>query len=131
LRLLLDTHIVLWALLDDPRMPQAARALILDPAAEICVSAASIWEIAIKHSLARGLPDDMPITGAQGLHWCRRAGYTVLPVTGEHAAAAGALPQLHRDPFDRLLVVQALHEPMRLLTHDPAVKAYDAGIVLV
>lgn len=131
MRLLLDTHILLWALLDDARLPRKARELILDPAAEVCVSAASIWEIAIKRSFAKGRPDDMPITGAQGLGWCREAGYTITPVTAEHAAAVGSLPHLHRDPFDRMLVAQALHEPMRLLTHDPAVKAYDAGIILV
>ena len=131
MRLLLDTHVVLWALLDDPRLPAAARSLILDPASEICVSAASLWEIAIKHALARGHQDDMPISGAEALNWCREAGYTILPVSGEHAVAVGALPFLHRDPFDRLLVAQAAHEPMRLLTSDPAVKAYDDNIILV
>lgn len=131
MRLLLDTHIVLWALLDDPRLPATARDLILEPETEVCVSAASIWEIAIKRSLAKGRPDDMPITGEQGLMWCRQAGYTIVPVTAEHAAAVGSLALLHRDPFDRMLVAQALCEPMRLLTHDPALKAYDTGIILV
>ena len=131
MRLLLDTHIVLWCLVDDPRLSDAARALMLDPEAEVCVSAASIWEIAIKHALARGRSDDMPISGEQGLQWCRRAGYTIVPVTGEHAAAVGTLPRLHSDPFDRILVAQALHEPMRLLTRDAAVKAYHDTIILV
>ena len=131
MRLLLDTHIALWALLDDPRLPTAARSLILDPAAEICVSAASVWEIAIKHSLARGRPDDMPISGEQAMNWCSEAGYTLVAVTAAHAAAVEKLPQLHRDPFDRMLVAQALHQPMRLITHDATVKAYDPAIVLV
>ncbi len=131
MRLLLDTHILLWALLDDARLPKEARALILDHLSEICVSSASIWEIAVKHSLARGSPSDMPISGEQALFWCRAAGYTMVPITAEHAAAVGKLPPLHRDPFDRLLVAQALHDPLRLITHDAAVKAYDPNIILV
>lgn len=72
MRLLLDTHVALWALTDDPRLSQQARALIEDPANDVLVSAASVWEIAIKYVLGRG---DMPISGDQALDWFRQAGY--------------------------------------------------------
>jgi len=121
LRLLLDTHVALWALTDDPRLSQRARALIEDPANDVLVSAASVWEIAIKHALGRG---DMPISGDQALDWFRQAGYQLLPIAPEHAAAVEHLPDHHRDPFDRLLVSQAIAEPLRLLTHDPLVLRY-------
>ena len=121
MRLLLDTHVVLWALTDDPRLSQRARALIEDPANDVLVSAASVWEIAIKHALGRG---DMPISGDQALDWFRQAGYQLLPIAPEHAAAVEHLPDHHRDPFDRLLVSQAIAEPLRLLTHDPLVLRY-------
>ncbi len=121
MRLLLDTHVALWALTDDPRLSQRARVLIEDPANDILVSAASVWEIAIKHALGRG---DMPISGEQALDWFRQAGYRLLPIAPEHAAAVEHLPDHHRDPFDRLLVSQARGEPLRLLTHDPLVLRY-------
>ncbi len=121
MRLLLDTHVALWALTDDPRLSQRARVLIEDPANDVFVSAASVWEIAIKHALGRG---DMPISGDQALDWFRQAGYQLLPIAPEHAAAVEQLPSHHRDPFDRLLVSQAITEPLRLLTHDPLVLRY-------
>ena len=128
MRLLLDTHVALWALLDDVRLPARARALIADEANSVAVSVASVWEIAIKHSLQRG---DMPVTGAQALHWFRRAGYALLDIKPEHAVAVESLPPLHADPFDRLLVAQALTEPLHLLTHDAAVACYSDAIELV
>jgi len=121
LRLLLDTHVALWALTDDPRLSQRARALIADPENDVLVSAASVWEVAIKHALGRG---DMPISGDQALDWFRQAGYQLLPIAPEHAAAVEHLPDHHRDPFDRMLVAQATAEPLRLLTHDPLVLRY-------
>lgn len=121
MRLLLDTRVALWALTDDPRLSERARALIADPANDVLVSSASVWEIAIKHALGRG---DMPISGDQALDWFRRAGYQLLPIAPEHAAAVEHLPDHHRDPFDRMLVAQAMAEPLRLLTHDPLVLRY-------
>lgn len=121
MRLLLDTHVALWALSDDPRLSQRARALIADPANDVLVSAVSLWEIAIKHALGRG---DMPISGDQALDWFRQAGYALLPIAPDHAAAVEHLPDHHRDPFDRLLVAQAIAEPLRLLTRDPLVLRY-------
>jgi PIN domain nuclease of toxin-antitoxin system len=127
-KLLLDTHIALWAIADSPRLPQPARILLLDPANVCWISAASVWEIAIKHSLGRG---DMPLSGAQALAWFRESGFRLLDITPEHTAATGTLAPLHADPFDRLLVAQALNEPLRLLTHDPQVARYSDTVMLV
>lgn len=128
MNLLLDTHIALWAIADSPRLPQRARELILDAGNSVSVSAASVWEIAIKHALGRG---DMPISGEQALEWFRASGYTLLPIEAQHAAAVGQLPEHHADPFDRLLVAQALTEPLRLLTHDRALEAYGEPVLRV
>jgi PIN domain nuclease of toxin-antitoxin system len=128
MRLLLDTHIALWAIADSPRLPAKARQLILVPENEVFVSAASIWEIAIKHGLGRG---DMPISGQVALDYFRAAGYRLLPVLPEHAAAVENLPLLHADPFDRLLVAQALTEPLHLLTRDETVARYGDTIMLL
>jgi PIN domain nuclease of toxin-antitoxin system len=115
----------------DPRLTRAAQDLIANPDHVIFVSAASVWEIAIKHSLARGRPGDMPVSGAEALRFFHQAGYELLGITADHAAAVEALPPLHRDPFDRILVAQALVEPLRLITHDPMVKAYSDTAILV
>jgi len=128
MNLLLDTHIALWAITDSPRLSPTARELLLAEHAQLWVSAASIWEIAIKHSLGRG---DMPISGTEALDWFRRAGYRLLPIEPEHAAEVSQLPAYHQDPFDRLLIAQALIEPMRLLTHDAHMTAYSHTIVKV
>jgi len=128
MRLLLDTHIALWAIADSPRLHAMARQQIAAPENEVFVSAASIWEIAIKHGLGRG---DMPISGETALGYFRDAGYRLLPVSPEHAAAVENLPQHHADPFDRLLIAQALTEPLRLLTHDATVAGYSDNIMLV
>lgn len=131
MRLLLDTHIALWAIVDDPKLPARARALIADAGNTIAVSAASVWEIAIKHSLARGRANDMPISGTQALKYFRAAGYDLLPVTAAHAASVERLKARHGDPFDKLLVAQALSEPFVLLTHDKRVAEYNEIIMLV
>lgn len=128
MRLLLDTHIALWALTDDRRLRANARALIADRDNAAFVSTASLWEIAIKHALGRsGLPFD----AAAALSFFAQAGYLMLEVKPEHAVAVGALPLLHHDPFDRMLVAQALTEPMRLITHDATVASYSTAIMHV
>lgn len=128
MKLLLDTHIALWALVDSPRLPAKARELILSPTNSVMVSAASVWEIAIKHSLGRG---DMPISGQEALDYFQQAGYELLSIMPEHAAAVENLPLYHQDPFDRLLVSQALLEPLRLLTHDTNVARYSDTVIVV
>jgi PIN domain nuclease of toxin-antitoxin system len=127
-RLLLDTHVALWAIADSPRMPRRARELILSPASRVFVSAVSVWEIAIKHAFGRG---DMPICGEEALAYFQEAGYFLVPISPEHAAAVERLPAHHQDPFDRLLVAQALAEPFRLVTHDQSVARYSDTAILV
>ncbi|MGA9796922.1 MAG: type II toxin-antitoxin system VapC family toxin [Rhizomicrobium sp.] len=131
MRLLLDTHIALWAIVDDPKLPPKARALIADADNTIAVSAASVWEIAIKHGLERKGPNRMPISGTQAVKYFHAAGYEMLAVSAAHAAAVERLKPHHTDPFDRLLVAQALAEPIRLLTHDKRIADYNEAILLV
>jgi PIN domain nuclease of toxin-antitoxin system len=130
-RLLLDTHIALWAIADSPRLSIRARELIDDAANDIVVSAASIWEIAIKYALGRGMPNAMPVSGEAALGYFRAAGFELLDVSPLHAAGVETLPPLHGDPFDRILVAQALAIPLRLLTHDPIVAAYSDLVIEV
>ena len=129
MRLLLDTHIALWAITDSPRLKAQARSLILDPANSIHISTASVWEIAIKHMLDRS--GGMPISGTQAAVYFQAAGYAELAVVNAHIAMLETLPPHHTDPFDRLLVAQALAEPLRLLTHDASVSRYSDSIILV
>jgi PIN domain nuclease of toxin-antitoxin system len=130
-RLLLDTHIALWAMADDHRLPAKAADLIADPANDVFVSVASLWEIAIKHALARGKPNDMPISAQEALDYLLGAGYALLDITHAHTVAIEGLPLLHGDPFDRMLVAQALTVPLRLLTHDVRVARYSDTVILV
>lgn len=132
MRLLLDTHIAIWVLCDSPRLRDPARGLIADQRNSVFVSAASVWEIAIKHRLNRGGPDDMPVSGSVALEAFLQTGFEILAVTGEHAAALDGLPPIHKDPFDRLIVAQALAEPLILITNDAVVANYSStGIQLV
>ena len=128
MRLLLDTHVALWAIADDPRLKEPGRGLILDASNTVVVSAVSVWEIAIKRSLGRG---DMPVSAADALHYFKAAGYVMLEVTAEHAAQVEQLAPIHADPFDRLLVAQALREPLRLVTHDFLVARYSESFIEV
>jgi len=128
MRVLLDTHIALCAVSDSPHLPSLARELIVDPSNEIWVSAASVWEIAIKHALGR---EAMPISGKEAVHWFGVSGYRDLSITSRHTAAVEELPHIHTDPFARLLVAQAHTEPLRLLTHDKTVAQYSELVILV
>lgn len=128
MRLLLDTQIALWALTGSARLGSLAQSLIEDPANEIYVSTASVWEIAIKYALKRG---DMPISGARAAELFAQAGYRELPVAWRHAAMVDSLPSLHNDPFDRILIAQSLTEPMKLLSRDAIVASYGAMVTPV
>lgn len=128
MRLLLDTHVALWAILDDPRLPTLARQLITAEGNTVAVSAVNLWEIAIKHSLARG---DMPVSASDARRYFASSGFEQLAVSADHAVAVEQLPPIHADPFDRMLVAQALAEPLRLLTHDATVARYSDTIILV
>jgi PIN domain nuclease of toxin-antitoxin system len=124
-KFLLDTHLLLWAAGDVDRLSAEARTLIDDPLNEPVFSPASLWEIAIKRGLGR--PDFQvdPRLLRRGL---LDNGYLELPITSRHAVAVGDLPQIHKDPFDRLLVAQSLTEGITLLTADPLVAQYPAPV---
>lgn len=126
MNLLLDTHVALWAITDSPKLPKQAREMIESPRSTVWISAACVWEIAIKHALGRG---DMPVSSQDAGRFFRESGYRFLPVEAEHAMAVEGLPAHHQDPFDRILVAQALVEPMRLMTHDPMVARYSDTII--
>ena len=123
LRLLVDSHVLLWHVLDDPRLGPAPTAAIEADDAEVLISIASLWEIAIKSALGKlAAPQDFPEKVEQlGFEW--------LPVRAEHAWRVRDLPHHHRDPFDRLLIAQALVEGMPILTADPSFALYDAKVV--
>jgi len=121
-RLLLDTHVLLWWL-NDSDLGQAARDAIADPGNEIFVSAASAWEIAIKEALGR-------LRGPVDLHAEISAnGFQPLPITIEHGLAAGALPRHHEDPFDRMLIAQAQLLTMTAVSRDDRFPLYDVEIL--
>lgn len=131
MRLLLDTHVALWAITDHPRLSGKARRLIEDPDNIAVISAVTIWEIAIKHALARGGPNDMPISGREALRYFTEAGFELLPISPRDTAAVEDLPPIHADPFDRMLVAQALNVPLRLLTADARVARYSDTVIAV
>lgn len=126
MNILLDTHVALWAITDSPRLRAPARDLIASSSNQVWISAATIWEISIKHTLARG---DMPVSGSEALRYFNASGFRMLPVEAEHAVAVETLPAHHQDPFDRILVAQALTEPMRLITHDATVARYSDTVI--
>jgi len=121
MKLLLDTHLVLWAAGEPGRLSAPALALIDDPANDLMFSAASLWEIAIKRGLGRSDFRVDPRLLRRGL---LDNGYLELPVTSEHAVAIDSLPLLHKDPFDRILIAQATVEGIPLLTVDPVMARY-------
>ena len=128
MRLLIDTHVALWAITDDPRLSLEARGLLLAPGTRISVSSASVWEIAIKRALGKG---DIPMGPHDAVEAFRKSGFDELAISSAHARRVFALPPIHADPFDRMLVAQALEEPLVLVTHDPKVAAYSDTIRLV
>lgn len=128
MNLLLDTQVALWAITDDTKLSAKARELIIAPRTNVWVSAVSLWEISIKHSLGRG---DMPVSGQEALVYFNQAGYNILAIEAEHTVAVEDLPAHHQDPFDRLLVAQAFVEPMRLMTHDETVAKYSDAIIYI
>jgi PIN domain nuclease of toxin-antitoxin system len=123
-RLLLDTHLLLWAVSAPQKLSLATRKRI--DACEVFVSAASIWEVSIKAALGKLDADPAAL-----LAEIEPAGFSLLPVTGEHAAAVARLPPIHNDPFDRMLVAQAKTEPLLLLTNDAALAGYGDCIELI
>jgi PIN domain nuclease of toxin-antitoxin system len=122
MRLLLDTHIFLWLVSDDPQLPQAARDAIQDANNTLYLSIASAWEVAIKHNLGK-MP--LPTPPATYIPFQRRRhGIASLLITESTLAFLPTLPPLHRDPFDRILICQVLEHGLTLVTVDAAVRAY-------
>jgi PIN domain nuclease of toxin-antitoxin system len=121
-RLLVDTHVVLWWLTNDPSLSPTARSHIADPENEPLVSVASLWEIAIKRSLGKlSAPDDLSERiSDEGCSW--------LTLTASHAREVRRVPVHHRDPFDRLLVAQALIERLPIITADPRFRPYGVDV---
>ncbi|MFT3960269.1 type II toxin-antitoxin system VapC family toxin [Propionivibrio sp.] len=125
MKLLLDTHLLLWAAGMPDRLPAEARKLMDDPENELFFSAASLWEIAIKQGLAR---DDFKADARLLRRGLFDNGYSELPVASEHAVAIDSLPPIHKDPFDRMLVAQATVEGITLLTADAMVARYPGPV---
>jgi PIN domain nuclease of toxin-antitoxin system len=123
-RLILDTHLLLWALGQPGKLSAAARKQI--EKADVYVSAASIWEISIKAALGKLKANPAEVLGA-----VEPAGFILLDITGEHAAKTIELPPHHKDPFDRMLVAQASFEPMILLTNDETLADYGSFVKLI
>ena len=121
MKLLVDTHILLWALSDDPRLNSKTKHALLD-AQETIISAVTIWEISIKRALGKLKISESP------LKYAVAAGYIPLSITWSHAETAGALSPHHADPFDRLLIAQAQCEGLTILTEDSIFRRYDVSV---
>jgi PIN domain nuclease of toxin-antitoxin system len=123
-RLLLDTHLLLWALGNPARLPAEARKAL--ESSDVWVSAASIWEISIKSALGKVAADPATVVRA-----VEPAGFNFLSISADHAARVTDLPRVHKDPFDRMLVAQALTESLSLLTNDKALAKYGPAVRVV
>ena len=128
MRLLLDTHLLLWAAGQPARLTTPARRLLSDARNQLVFSAASLWEISIKRGLGR---DDFQVDPRVLRRSLIDNGYEELPISGEHAVAVDGLPPIHKDPFDRLLVAQSMTEGITLLTSDALVAQYPGPVRLV
>jgi PIN domain nuclease of toxin-antitoxin system len=125
MKLLLDTHLLLWAAGEPKRLSKQARSLIDNTENELLFSAASLWEVAIKRGLGR---EDFKVDARLLRRGLLDNGYNELPITSEHVVATESLPPIHRDPFDRVLVAQATVEGITLLTVDSLVSRYPGPI---
>ena len=128
MKLLLDTHILLWAAGQPEKLSESARSLLTASDNVLFFSAASIWEIVIKRGLGR---EDFKVNPRRLRKMLIAHGYTELPVTSEHAFTVEMLPMLHKDPFDRLLLAQARTEGMLLLTVDASISQYQESVLVV
>ena len=124
MRLLLDTHVFLWWLSDDPTLSPGARAAMTDPTSLVHISAATVWEIAIKAHLGR-----LDTGSADMAHEILANGFIELPMSARHAHTAGWLPRHHDDPFDRMLIAQAQVEALTIVTRDTAFRSYGVALL--
>lgn len=132
MKILIDTHIAIWAVMNDSKLPERAKEIILDKENEIFYSTASVWEIAIKHMLH---PDRIRINGSLLERGCEENGYLVLPVFNRHVSALETLRRpgnapSHKDPFDRIMVSQAKAEHLMFLTHDSLIPYYNEQFII-
>lgn len=128
MRFLLDTHIVIWAMVGSVKLSVRARKFLEDPDSVFYVSSASVWETAIKHAMN---PESIPVTADQMVRFCRNSGIVELPVRHAHSQRVSLLPFYHTDPFDRMLVAQAQAESLKLMTHDAKLPPYGDVILTV
>jgi len=128
MKLLLDTHIILWAAGMPDKLSDSARNLLIEKDSKLFFSAASLWEIVIKRGIGR---DDFKVDPHRLRKMLLQNGYSELPVTAEHVLRVDTLPLLHKDPFDRILIAQARSEAMLLLTVDSAVIQYGEAVLSV
>ncbi len=132
MKLLLDTHIILWALDDNLKLSEQAKALIMDAQNSVYYSSASVWETTIKYM---SKPDKIRLSGSKLSELCRRMGYQMIPITDRHVAALETLVfhnehQVHNDPFDRIMIAQAKSEGMKFITHDSKIPFYNESCVM-
>lgn len=132
MKLLLDTHIILWALDDNPKLPDQAKRLILNGSNDIYYSSASVWETAIKYM---SKPDRIRISGSQMSDLCRKMGYQMIPIEDRHVKVLETLTyhnpyQTHNDPFDRIMVAQAKADGLNFVTHDAKIPFYQEPCVI-
>jgi len=127
---LLDTHIIIWAMLNDSRLNDKMLKVILNPENRIYYSIASMWEVQIKYALKK-----MPISGIEFMHYCEQSGYHKLPIDDSHICELAGLVRdeaapPHNDPFDRIMLSQAKAEGFTFLTHDPFFRGYNEPCVI-
>lgn len=132
MKLLLDTHLLIWALNDDAHLPKKAKEMILDPENEVYYSVVSVWEVSIKHALH---PKDLTFGGRELSEYCREAGFLPLEMRDRHVFALETIERQenaprHLDPFDRMLVAQAKAESLSFLTHDRLIPYYDEKCII-
>ncbi|MBN9071444.1 MAG: type II toxin-antitoxin system VapC family toxin [Rhizobiales bacterium] len=127
MKLLLDTHVAIWMTSAPERIPRHLHLFLEDTYPNVFVSVAAVWEIAIKHPLGR--PDAPPLSGHQAIAEFESAGFVLLDVTAAHAAFVERLPLYHGDPFDRLMLAQAIVENMQFMTYDRHLARYEVGLL--
>lgn len=132
MKILLDTHMIIWALTNSPKLPQKAKELLLQPENDIYFSVISLWEIEIKRLIKTG---NLPITAQETSDYCKQAGFKLIPLQENSIYKLQELfrsetEPLHKDPFDRMLICQAISNDMKFLTHDSLIKGYNSENIL-
>ena len=132
MNILLDTHILIWALNEDPRLPEKAKEMILDEDNAVYYSSVSIWEIAIKHAK---YPDEIEFSGKELAQFCQEAGFLAVEMRDKHVFALETITRVegappHHDPFDRMLIAQAKAENLSFVTHDSLLPYYKEKCII-